>query len=505
VITALKSLTGNYVLQLFQEDNQETQKIIAMGITLHHLIKNKRLQGAFLMPIRVHPEVFGDTQEICDFLLIKFDKTNIRIMCIDSILDTVISDDVKNRLDNTTEILCDRYFIAKEQQMLGTPLERSRIVILMRYYFTKAVRYGFITKNDDIAKYNDIFNKIEAGKIQPSAIAKTVYLVSTTQTVASSKPIKDNGMTIITLGSGVLTGEADQNVVMEEEFTYDIPQTSDVKPDSPKIPDIATVHPKTSHKVPEIIIGKTAGMGQDVIWKPSVEGSPHVMIVGIPGQGKSVTLNTLLCRLQENGVGVLALDFHNDFGDAKHSSFARLYHPTIWNAAQGLPFSPLEADLQDEMGQNSWKNQSANLADIFEYVCTLGTQQRYGLLCAITKCYEDVIRRGDNVLPTISELSRKVQRLEKNKEIQNGVMARCHPILDMNVFKPQSEPWDILETTQSGLVINLKDIGSDTVRQATSAFILRKVYQDILTWEKTDVMKLVIVLDEAHRLTKDKT
>jgi DNA helicase HerA-like ATPase len=51
----------------------------------------------------------------------------------------------------------------------------------------------------------------------------------------------------------------------------------------------------------------------------------------------------------------------------------------------------------------------------------------------------------------------------------------------------------------------LTEIGSDTVREATCAFVLRKVYKEILKWEKSDVMKLAIVLDEAHRLAKDKT
>jgi DNA helicase HerA-like ATPase len=75
----------------------------------------------------------------------------------------------------------------------------------------------------------------------------------------------------------------------------------------------------------------------------------------------------------------------------------------------------------------------------------------------------------------------------------------------MNVFNPHSEAWDILQTTKRGLVINLKEIGADTVREATSAFILRKVYKDILKWPKSSALKLAIVLDEAHRLAKDKT
>ncbi len=228
-------------------------------------------------------------------------------------------------------------------------------------------------------------------------------------------------------------------------------------------------------------------------------------MVGIPGQGKSVTINMLLSHLQQQGVGSLTLDFHGDFCDSKKSAFQHWCHPTVWNAAQGLPFSPFEADLHDEIGQNSWKVQSWALMEVFEYVCELGTRQKDDLYQAIKKCYEEVIGRGDNSLPTIPELQRKLELLEDRKKIQKGVVARCRPLLEMNVFKPDATPWDLLQTTKPGLVINLKDIGSDTVRLAASAFVLRKVYQTVLTWEKSEVMKLAIVLDEAHRLAKDQT
>jgi len=532
IISALKSLSGSYVLQLFQEDN--TEKTLAMGITLHHLIENNPFQDTFLIPLGIHPELFGDTKDLCDFLLVKFDKAKIRITCIDSVimehveaLGPIIPDDLKNRLDSTKALLRNTYFVSEDNQSIGSPLERARLVMLMRYYFAKALRYGFIANSERVTKFNEILSKIEAGKIQP-VISNSAYLVCPTEDRVSSKPINKDDVQISRLGKSVLTMKTNKGVVAEPVSTSSeseaqedkrtkgnaLPSSEAQKPAESTSPTRVSDQSKktdTNHisvdlppypEAPHIIIGSTTNE-QEVVWKPSVQGSPHVIMVGIPGQGKSVTINTLLCGLQQNGVGILALDFHNDFGDLDKSSFRRLCHPTIWNAAQGLPFSPFEADLNDEMGQDAWKIQSSALADIFEYVCGLGTQQRYGLYQAIKRCYEDV--RVDNLLPTISELSKKVEHLEEKKEIQNGVMARCHSILEMNVFNPQSEPWDILKTTKSGLVINLKEIGSDTVREATSAFVLRKVYKEILKWDKSDVMKLAIVLDEAHRLAKDKT
>jgi len=450
------------------------------------------------------------------------------------VLGPIIPDELQTRLDGTNDLLLNTYFVSEDNQNIGFPLERARLVMLMRYYFAKALRYGFIARSERVTKFNDILSKIEAGKIQPVGISNSVYLVCPTEELAGSEPTNRDGVQIRRLGKSVLATKTTKKVVMTELFdsseneiseeetpkcnhikdyalSSSVPQSpshakkppgSD-KPNNTEISNVSVDLPPYP-EAPEIIIGNTTNE-QDVVWKPSVQGSPHIIMIGIPGQGKSVTINTLLCGLQQSGVGILALDFHNDFGDSVKSSFRRWCNPTIWNAALGLPFSPFEADLNDEMGQDSWKIQAFALSEVFEYVCGLGSRQKDGLYLAIKSSYEDVMKRGDNLLPTISALSRKVEHLEAEKEIQNGVMARCRPLLEMNVFNPQSEPWNILQTTKSGLVINLKEIGSDTVREATSAFILRKVYKDILKWEKSDVMKLAIVLDEAHRLAKDKT
>jgi len=214
----------------------------------------------------------------------------------------------------------------------------------------------------------------------------------------------------------------------------------------------------------------------------------------------------LLVELHRHGIGTLTFDFHGQFSDTRNA-FRKICIPTIWNAAEGLPFSPFEADLVNEMGQQSWKTQSFALAEIFEYVYDLGDIQKDGVYRAISACYKDAKNSGDNTtFPTINDLKKKIERLEGKKEIRN-VSARCRPLLEMNVFNPQAieSGWDILESTKKGLVINVKEIGSETVQLAISAFVLRKVYKEILRWEESTVLKLAIVLDEAHRLARDKT
>jgi len=320
---------------------------------------------------------------------------------------------------------------------------------------------------------------VEAGKIQPK-MAKTGYLVCPTQEAELSEPVTLEGISIIRLGKGVWMAKlpsflANPPIVEEpvnELDTVAAPHLpveeipSEESTSSIETPPLITTELPPYPNAPKIPLGQTVKEEETISWQPSVQGSPHLLMVGIPGQGKSVTINMLLSHLQQQGVGTLTLDFHGDFCDSKTSTFQRWCHPTVWNAADGLPFSPFEADLHDEIGQNSWKIQSWALTEVFEYVCELHTRQKDDLYQAIKKCYEEVIRRNDNSLPTIPELQRKLEFLEDRKKIQKSVLARCRPLLEMNVFKPDATPWDLLQTTKPGLVINLKDIGSDTVRLA---------------------------------------
>ena len=307
--------------------------------------------------------------------------------------------------------------------------------------------------------------------------------------------------------SGTITTPVVKDSVLEETISsspfHGEPDIVDAQNNTERtIKDHRDVPPYPSN--PVVPIGKTSA-GQAINWKPSVQGSPHVTIVGIPGQGKSVTINTLLVELHRRGVGTLAFDFHGQFSQPDNV-FQRLCQPSIWDASEGLPFSPFEADLMKEIGQHSWKTQSFAIADIFAYVCELGDIQKDGVYQSIISCYRDAKNRGNNILPTINDLSKKIERLEANGKIRN-VSARCRPLLELNTFKPDmfNTNWDILESTKSGLVINMKDVGSETVQTALSAFVLRKIYREILKWEESSVLKLAIVLDEAHRLAQDVT
>ena len=48
-------------------------------------------------------------------------------------------------------------------------------------------------------------------------------------------------------------------------------------------------------------------------------------------------------------------------------------------------------------------------------------------------------------------------------------------------------------------------MGTETIKVAAGAFLLRKIYNDMFAWGQTDRIRLAIVLDEAHLLAGDLT
>ncbi len=111
---------------------------------------------------------------------------------------------------------------------------------------------------------------------------------------------------------------------------------------------------------------------------------------------------------------------------------------------------------------------------------------------------------GERDYPTLAEVLGRLERRERDRGVAN-VVARCRPLLEMDLFRADGEQLDLREHIRSGLVIDLHNLYVETVQRAAGAFLLRKLYKDMFGWGTTDRLRLAIVLDEAHRLARDVT
>ncbi|MDT0164503.1 ATP-binding protein [Actinotalea sp. AC32] len=248
----------------------------------------------------------------------------------------------------------------------------------------------------------------------------------------------------------------------------------------------------------------TVTLGQDangapVTWHVSTKGSPHAFVIGIPGQGKSVTTRRIIRDFADQGLPSLVFDFHGDMS-ANPPSGAR-----VLNAADGLPFNPFEPDVRAgrPINTTAWE-----IAEVVGYVAKLGEIQRNhvyrALQAAYAACGWSGTQPGTRV-PTMQEFADSVEAVETGAQGRNA-RARLQPFTDFGLFADDaSGRFDLLNDELGGIVIDVSQLGLEEVQRFAASFILRRVYREMFAWPQDGTMKLAVVLDEAHRMARDVT
>ena len=247
----------------------------------------------------------------------------------------------------------------------------------------------------------------------------------------------------------------------------------------------------------------TVTLGHDqsnrpVDWTVSTKGSPHAFVIGIPGQGKSVTTRHIIRTFGAGNLPSIVFDFHGDMA-ADPPAGAMVY-----DVRNGLPFNPFELRGHSQAEVNAT---ALEIAEIVGYVCGMGDIQQMTAYKALVKAYEQtgwVNGIEGSRLPSIEEFADAVESVESGAKGRNA-RDRIRPLTDFGLFSPDAESIFDPRGNGKGIVIDVSQLGIESVQIAASAFILRKIFKDMFNWEQSSELRLAIVLDEAHRLAKDRT
>ncbi|MFC5206100.1 ATP-binding protein [Pseudonocardia sulfidoxydans] len=276
-----------------------------------------------------------------------------------------------------------------------------------------------------------------------------------------------------------------------------------VAPASARTPDPAEAElegpqpvrePTQVPEVVEVSLGADAH-AEDVRWRISTSGSPHLFVLGIPGQGKSVTTRRILNSFADQGLPALVVDFHGDMAASPAGGAA------VLDASLGLPISPFEIDDPARYREASWE-----LAEVIGYVCGLGEIQRNTVYEGVRAVYE---QRGfpnpasPENWPTMDELADAVRTSEAGGRSRNTI-ARLRPLSDFGVFADGPHGSGFADLLRRGVVIDVHGL-MEQVQRAAGAFVLRKVYREMFRWGQTSQLRLAVVLDEAQRLARGVT
>ena len=466
-------------------------------------------------------------------------------------LPAALADDIVEQLDQTARVL-QRQFFASDPPRIDAALQRARLAGLLHYYADRSARSGFIPvdrlpelhRNIDrleelaesaeitkagyvispegdggfLARYGDIPIKVLTAADLGQAGFTTVGIVPATEAPDDTVPAPGSVYPAAT-GHGPDPTEPDSAPPGDPGSVAPGPHKSGPRPSEPDgrpVGDATRLSPQRpsgedpgspadnqvqadrqqpGQAQPEqgtatvsVELGKD-GTSTPVTWRISTKGSPHAFILGIPGQGKSVTTRRIIREFARQGLPSLIIDFHGDMAAAPPPG------AQVIDAAQGLQFSPFElpSTAPHVVNQTAWE-----VAEIIEYVCGLGEIQRGHVFNGLRQAYGAI-----GGVPTMAQFGAAVEEAEREARGRNA-RDRIRPLVDFGLFA--DAPADTFASSWSdGAVVDLSGLTLETVQLAAGAFILRKVYREMFRWGQADRLRLAVVLDEAHRLAKDVT
>ena len=534
VLSGLSWVSGRLALRLLN-DTTLAREAVSLAALMMHFRDRGELNDAIVIPVDAHPEIFGASSREtdqnarrCDLLIIRLGPRSFKIELIEvkarrkAQLPQALADAIADQLLSTQDLL-QRKLFRGESPRIDASLQWARFAGLLHFYADRSASNGFIDQGR-IEEVHRFIDRIEAQQ-EAASISLRGFVVSLSGNAGFPKKVRGVPITVLTnaelgkLGFTTMMGaeaESAENIgdpVQAEESSTGEPSVGMPESESPESAsspaDEGESSPAGNVMEEEVAEGGdtasvprevTVHLGVDaneepVDWTVSTKGSPHAFILGIPGQGKSVTTRRILNEFEAQGLPALVVDFHGDMARRPPQG------AQVIDASDGLPFSPFEMDasLPNAVNQASWE-----IAEILSIVFSLGEIQRNSVYAALQGAYSAAqLDGGDHSLPTMDGFVQALVEAEGAARGRNA-RARLTPLTDFGLFSDEGDR-SLHSAYIHGAVIDLSRLGLEQVQLAASAFLLRKVYNDMFQWPQHAGMRLAIVVDEAHRLARDVT
>ncbi len=263
----------------------------------------------------------------------------------------------------------------------------------------------------------------------------------------------------------------------------------------------------------KVYLGEDRTTSKPAFWdpvtiKPKRLLNQHLLIVGKSGSGKSETTKSLLYELDKRGVPAIIFDFQGEYAT---DDFAEVVQPQVFDVMEGLPINPFEIPIDPRTGKRRRPVEMMfRLADTLNTVFSGSGDIQLGKLReAIEECY---IRCGfkmqepapnDKEAPTLDMLEAVLESwsADRGGQIKN-LQVRLQPLFKSGIFVQGKASFKFDDLFKKTSVI-LLTAGIKDLMLAASRFLLEKIYATMMMEGMSRKLKLIVSVDEAHKLCND--
>lgn len=247
----------------------------------------------------------------------------------------------------------------------------------------------------------------------------------------------------------------------------------------------------------DVMLGVTPG-GEPVEWRVSINSNPHLMMVGLPGMGKTTALINICRQLAEAGVAPIVFSFHDDIDD----KLTQVLGPLHTTDFAGLGFNPLRVD---GAGPTAYVDVAGTLRDIFASIFPdLGDIQLEEMRQAIKQSYDDkgwALARDGGERPGPPAFRAFFDILRSKQKPNANLLARLQELADYGFFDAAGDRASLLAEPRPTLV-RVHTTTNNILQNAFSSFILYSLYKDMFRRGVQSRLTHAIIFDEAHRAAK---
>jgi len=245
-----------------------------------------------------------------------------------------------------------------------------------------------------------------------------------------------------------------------------------------------------------ILLGSEFTNQEKVGWKIGIRANPHMMIVGLPGMGKTTSLINVCLQMFDRGIVPIIFSYHEDI-DLRLNE--RLPDNVQYVDYDGLGFNPLSVVHDSPI---AYIDNVSMLRDIFSSIFPdLGEIQLSKIREALKQSYTDK-GWGDGVKGLeLPEFQSFFDILKSQPKPDQRLLARLEELNDYGFFRNTSGAKSLLETAKICL-IRVHQTQNEVLQRAFATFVLHNLYQSMFQRGTQNRITHAIIFDEAHRAAK---